>query len=175
MIQFLEYSDILNLPKEIIRQANDHPEYDSILSERARNKNYNYKEIRADIKSCIEQFKDTKYIYATLTNYHPKSSSTHSLNDWVKLSKKDDPFSKIVDKRTDDLIWAREFYHYMYDVAKQLTLAEAIYFVDDFFDGKTEDIIAGELGMSKTTLTKVKRSCLLKVNECLEFFIRNTY
>lgn len=175
-LNLLERSEILGLPDKIIEQAKANTENDYLYSKsETKKEKYNYREMRSDIKSCIDKFKDTNLYYNSLISYRPKASTINSINEWVKYCKKGDPFSKLIDKRTDDLIWAREFYYYIYDVAKQLTLDEAIYFVDDFFKGKTEDNIARELGMSKTTLTEVKRSCLIKVSECLEFFVRNTY
>lgn len=48
-------------------------------------------------------------------------------------------------------------------VARELTLQEAVYLVDSLFCDRPEELISDKLSISVKTLTKVKKSCLVKV------------
>ncbi len=69
---------------------------------------------------------------------------------------------KAVTERIDKQIWMTEFYQSLMVVASKLTEAETVYLINTFITSKTEEVIAEKLNICKTSLQKIKKSCLVK-------------
>ena len=169
MIEILDWQKVIGLPHDILHQAGEHLEFADLLSEKAC-KGYDFKEIRTYISKFITRYKDAKYLYNSFDNYDTKITPCYILNESMQQKKNTDPFTNIIDKRTDDLIWIKQFYDYFIKFSIKLTDEEAKYFVESFFYNQAEDKIEQKIGISHYALKKIKKSCLVKVWHGLKVF-----
>lgn len=161
MEEILTLDMLLELPREVLKKAEEYDEYTGLLEKR-KCQNYDFKELKREIKEYFESFRDTKYSYKFSAELNISITHSLELREGSFQRTNSDPFSKAVEKHIDDQIWLRNFYNTLLIVGQKLTLQEAIYFVDTFFGNKSEDIICEKLGICRNTLQRVKKSCLVK-------------
>lgn len=80
---------------------------------------------------------------------------------------------RAVDTYIDMLSKENEVCNKLLVLADKLTLEEGIYFVYAFFYKETEDDISNILNISRTSLQKIKKSCLIKAWFELNIFCEN--
>lgn len=153
---------LLDLPNKILNASNDNTSYLDLLSDDLVKK-YFYSNLRKDLDKVFQKFKDYKYLYSTNENYSLSSSMKNLDNIVVSFNRNNDKVSNYVMKQVDLEIWASDFYNSLLSISNKLTYNEAIYFVDTFFCGKTEEFISEKLLICKASLQKIKKSCLVKV------------
>ena len=162
MVKELSLEMLLDLPNKILNTSCDNAVYLDLLSENIVNM-YFYSNLRKDLEKVFDKFKDYKYLYSTNQNYSLTSSMSNLERVTVNSSKISDKVSSYVMKNVDLDIWANDFYNSLLRISNKLSYNEAIYFVDTFFCGKTEEFISEKLLICKASLQKIKKSCLVKV------------
>lgn len=156
-------NDILSLPNQILETAKTHNQYCELLSDFTIHEYY-YRGLKADVNRLFMRFNDAKYSYRFSISTYAKSN--FSMNS-VRIGRKMDMVGHLVEKRIDDYAWLEQFYYSLSHLATTLTEEEAVYLKEMFFEHESEEKISVHLNMCRTTLQKIKKSCLVKV--LLEF------
>lgn len=160
MTEVVSEDAFLRLPEGIQEVSKDRG-FATRLSSRIIDQYY-YSDMRKDLKKLFEDYQDAKWLLKA-KDYN----CMHSLNfnsEFITVSRtKDDKVSKYVTRHVDLERYAQKFYNAIMSVSRELTLQEAIYLVDSLFCDRTEDLISDKILVSVKTLTKIKKSCLVKV------------
>lgn len=164
MVEMINIEDFVDLPT-IMLDNSKNIKYIQLLSENTVN-TYYYTDLKKDLMSVFNKFKDSKHIIAVSNDYSLKSNMSDL--DAIKVTQgKSDKVSNYIEKKIDLSIWSKDIYYILLNLLKEITFQEALYLVSTFFDNKTEDTISEILEISKKSLYKIKKSCLVKIK--LEF------
>lgn len=160
LISSLSLNDLLELPNVILKTCEKYEEYSELLQDSIIVQYY-HKNMRKELNTIFEQFKEMKYSYPFSYNYYSKVIS----NDVCVQggNKNNDPIGNFISNHMDQYLWLERFYQAILTLATKLSNQEAVYLVDSFFGHRSEDFISDKLGISRMTLQKIKKSCLVKV------------
>lgn len=159
----LNINMLLELPSTILKKSEDDiNKFVGLLSDNVCNIYY-YKNLKSDLKSYFDKFNDMKYIYNISKEYGINLVSNYEIREEKRLIKVNDKVSNFVEKELDKEEFTREVYEKSLSLASKLTYKEAIYFVESFFSNKSDDYISEEIGISRTGLQKIRKSCLVKM------------
>ena len=162
MNYFMTLDNFLELPKEILKTSEQYDEYSELLR-RSIYEQYDAKELKEKIIKKFNRFKDAKYLCIYPIENRIKLTSPYQERIGTPSNSCVSQIEKLVEATGDEEKWAYNFRNVILTVATKLTLQEARYLIDSFFSNKSEDIIAEKLGICRTTLQNVKKSCLVKV------------
>lgn len=109
----------------------------------------------------FERFKDIKYYYKFPKNVYSKISLQNNVSKYNNHI--NDIVGNLVENSSTDSVWLENFYKCMLNISSKLTFQEAIYLVDTFFVGHSEEMISEKLGICRATLQKIKKSCIVKL------------
>ena len=168
MENVLTFNDIIELPNEIIHNAEKYSDFNDILNKELCS-TYDLKEIKDKIEKLFDKFKEIKYLY----NYsfeEIKITPSYELKENAFTRNISSPFENAVINDLDKHLWIQKFYNQLVSVSNILTIEEAIYLVNSFFCNKSEDVIAEKLGITTRTLYNIKKSCLIKVWSAFKTF-----
>ena len=162
MIDELTLDKILDLPFEVLKKADKYNEYSQLLEKDFYEK-YDVIQIKDEITSKFNRFKTAKFTCnLSAANSNIKVTPNYQYREGTSSNKISDPVGDLVRDFVDNQIWFVKFYDCVCNLASKLTIEEAEYFVDTFFSNRTEDFISEKLAISKGTLQKIKKSCLMK-------------
>ena len=158
----LSLKQIVKLPNIIIRNAGYHASYTDLLEDDICSQ-YSVPEMTSIIKSLFKKFRNSKYVYRF--SIEDTISITPSYEEKIGF------IPKKISNKTEEAIlgylnnkyFVVKFYESLIDLSKKLTYREAVYLVGSFFNGNSEEKIADTLGISKTSLQPIKKSCLVKM------------
>lgn len=122
------------------------------------------------IKGLFEEIKTAKYLYQ-FPKDNIKITYQYQDNGGVIQKPRMSSVEKIMDKQIDGLIHLTDLYNKIIEISYNLTHDESVYLVNAFLKAFTEEDIAEIIGISKTTLQHIKRSCIIKLYIGLEEFI----
>lgn len=160
MPEVVSEDTFLCLP-EGIQEVSEEKGFATRLSKRVIDQYY-YSDMRKDLKELFVYYLDAKWLLKA-KDYDCVHSLTYS-SEYITISRtNDDKVSKYVTRNVDLEKYVELFYHATMSVAKELTLSEAVYLVDSLFCDRPEELISDKLCISVKTLTKIKKSCLVKV------------
>lgn len=155
----LTLNDILELPRLVLETSKKYEEYSELLTDSVVN-HYYYSNMRKDLNVFFEKFKEIKYSYHFSFSYYSKVSYEEKV---TQSSFNRDPIGNQICNQMDDYLWIENFYQVLLMLSTKLSKQEAVYLVDSFFGHRAESFISDKLGISRMTLQKVKRSCLVKM------------
>lgn len=159
MQDIVSLNSLLSLPDDILASAD---KYGSLL-QRDFYSNYDVKTIKAELMVKFNKFKNIKcsYDFPVDSNFIKSPSLMNQVNS-SSLSY-GSRVEQLVTKSVDNQIWVTNFYLLLLNVAKKLTREESNYLVLTFFVEESEEQISEELSISRSTLQKIKKSCLVKL------------
>lgn len=161
MNEVLTYDALLNLPNVVQSRAEANEGLIDELSEKIYNKYY-YEGLKEDIDSNFDKFRESMFFYKFPLKYELSASSGSNIIAGHKKNGSISRIEKMVDDAIDNEIWLKKFYNCVVDLGDKLTVFEATYFVDTFFAGHTQVEVAGKLGITRQTLRRIMKSCLVK-------------
>lgn len=158
----LSLKQIVKLPNVIMRNARYYDSYTEQLKEDICSQ-YKVSEMKAIINSLFNKFRNYKYVCRF--SIEDTISITPSYEEKIGF------IPKKISNKTEDAIlsylnnqsFVVRFYESLVDLSKKLTYREAVYLVGAFFNGQSEETIAEAIGMTKTSLQPIKKSCLVKM------------
>ncbi len=164
MVDKISLKDFVELP-EIMLNNSKKSKYIQLLNESTISCYY-YSNLKKDLMTIFNRFKDAQYMLVFQEDYNLKSSTpTNEVTRKTKVNI--DRVGDFVEKKVDLNIWSKDIYNILYCLSNQLTFQEALYLVSTFFENKTEDELSDILSLCKKSLYKIKKSCLVKIK--LEF------
>ena len=164
----LTLKHILLVHEEIINNSRIN-NYNNLLSEKATEKYYNV-ELKKQIQQIFRKFKDLQYIISFEDEYSIQSKTNKEIPSFSD-GKISDPVGDYVEKNIDYYTWEENLYYTLLELSKKLKYEEAIYLIDSFFEGKSEEQISEKMLICRMTLQKIKKSCLVKIK--IEFARKN--
>ncbi len=161
MLDELTLDMILELPFEVLKKSEKYNEYSQLLDKDIYDK-YDVIQMKEDIASKFNRFKSAKFSCNLPPEYNIKITPSYQIREGTSSNKISDPVGELVRDFVDNQIWFVKFYNSVTNLASKITTQEAVYLVDTFFSNKSEEFISEKLGISKNTLQKIKKSCLMK-------------
>lgn len=153
---------LLELPSKIIKTSESpNNTFLNLLGESICEKYY-YRDLKKDLKKFFDHFNDMKYSLDIAIEEKIKYTSSYSYNESKKVQNSSDVISNLIEKEIDNEIFIHDVYNRIINLSSKFTYNEAIYFVDAFFSKKTDEHISEILGISRNTLQKIRKSCLVK-------------
>lgn len=120
---------------------------------------YDVLEYKKKIMRLFKTLRQEKYIRP---EYSIKMSTNYEHNSNRSSNSNGSQMENCVDKYIDSMKREEEVCESLLKLSKKLTMEEMIYFINTFLLDKTEENIADTIGISKTSLQKIKKSCLVK-------------
>ena len=154
---------LLNISKNISNNVEQNKIYNILLDENICN-NYDIIEIKKKLQSLFTSFKSARYLYefpvecsiSISANYEEKLGSFTQRNNVSKIE-------QAIQKYTDKQLHTTNIYNTIMILSLKLTGDESIYLINTFLAHKSEDDIAEMIGVSKSYLQKIKKSCIVKM------------
>lgn len=160
MIETISIKDFVELP-DIMLDNSKNVKYIQLLSEKTI-ENYYYTNLKKDLDTIFNKFKDSKYFICYQSEFDLKSNAS-SLELVRSTNTVNDKIGEFIERKVDLSIWSKDLYNILIGLSEQLTINEVYYLTFAFFDDKTEDEISYLLSVSKKGLYKIKKSCLVKL------------
>lgn len=161
MNEVLTYDAILNLPRIVKSNAEANDGLVDMLNEAICDKYY-YSTLEDYINSLFDRFKELQFFYKFPTDYELSITSSQHIIAGKNLNNSLSSVERMVDNAIDNESWLKKFYDSVVDLSNKLTVFEATYFIDTFFGGRTKTSIADKIGITRQTLRRITKSCLVK-------------
>ena len=153
---------LLNITDTIKANSKEQEDFNQLL-DKCIVDNYDILENKQKLLKLFSRFKSARYLYdfpiedqiKTTTSYEEKVGFTQRSNS-----------SKVetaVQKYCDEQIHTTNVYYSILKVSYKLTGDEVVYLINTFLTHKSEDDIAELIGISKTYLQNIKKSCIVKM------------
>ena len=163
MNDIVTLDQLLNISKKISNNVEQNKIYNILLDENICN-NYDIIEIKKKLQSLFTSFKSARYLYefpvecsiSISANYEEKLGSFTQRNNISKIE-------QAIQKYTDKQLHTTNVYNTIMILSLKLTGDESIYLINTFLAHKSEDDIAEMIGVSKSYLQKIKKSCIVKM------------
>ena len=163
MNDIVTLDQLLNISKNISNNVEQNKIYNILLDENICN-NYDIIEIKKKLQSLFTSFKSARYLYefpvecsiSISANYEEKLGSFTQRNNISKIE-------QAIQKYTDKQLHTTNVYNTIMILSLKLTGDESIYLINTFLAHKSEDDIAERIGVSKSYLQKIKKSCIVKM------------
>lgn len=163
MNRIVTLDQLLNISKNISNNVEQNKIYNILLDENICN-NYDIIEIKKKLQSLFTSFKSARYLYefpvecsiSISANYEEKLGSFTQRNNISKIE-------QAIQKYTDKQLHTTNVYNTIMILSLKLTGDESIYLINTFLAHKSEDDIAEMIGVSKSYLQKIKKSCIVKM------------
>lgn len=163
MNDIVTLEQLLNISKSISNYVEQNKMYNILLDENICN-NYDIIEIKKKLQSLFTSFKSARYLYefpvecsiSISANYDEKLGSFTQRNNVSKIE-------QAIQKYTDKQLHTTNVYNTIMILSLKLTGDESIYLINTFLAHKSEDDIAEMIGVSKSYLQKIKKSCIVKM------------
>lgn len=119
--------------------------------------------IREKLLKLFADFKSARYLYDFPLDENIKITS--STNNHEVFTQKDTTshIEKAIEKYIDKQLLTTDIYNSIIKVSYKLTNDEVLYLTYTFLTYKSEEYIAELIGISKSYLQKIKKSCLIKL------------
>ncbi len=175
MKETISLDKLLNMHNEILSIAQKNENLNDLLAVQDY-KNYDVIQIKQKLQLLFKKFQAAKYLNKFPVETIKNSSFVYDVCNTQKQNTTTSYVENIVENHTDKEIWVTLFYNNTMILAHKLTKKEAVYFTNTFLLHKTEEKIAESLEICKTSLQKIKKSCLVKVwIELKDFLEENMY
>ena len=117
---------------------------------------------RKKLLKLFDNFKSAKYLYKFPVSNAMRITPTYESKEICFQKSSQSQIEKAVEKYVDKQILTTEIYNTILDVSSRLTNSECVYLINTFFQHKSEESIAEIIGISKTYLQRIKKSCIVK-------------
>ena len=111
----------------------------------------------------FENFKSARYLYKFPISDTIRINPTYESKEICFQKSSQSQIEKAVEKYVDKQILTTEIYNSILDVSNRLTNSECAYLINTFLQHKSEESIAEIIGISKTYLQRIKKSCIVKM------------
>ena len=155
-------NQLLNINDTIKTNAKEQEDCNQLLDEFICN-SYDILENKQKLLKLFSRFKSARYLYDFPIEDQIKT--TTSYNDQIVFTQRSNTsqVENAVQKYCDEQIHTTNVYYSILKVSYKLTGDEVIYLINTFLTHKSEDDIAEIIGISKTYLQKIKKSCIVKM------------
>ena len=155
-------NQLINISDYIKEIADQNKQHNELLSEEVCN-SYDTSYIRNNLLELFNRFKSARYLYEFPLDSSIKLTPTYSFDGSCHQLSNVSQVEQIIEKHIDKQLLTTNIYFSIIKVSYKLSNEEVIYLINTFFTHKSEEDIANIIGISKTYLQKIKKSCLVKM------------
>lgn len=119
--------------------------------------------IKDELLKLFAEFKSARYLYDFPVEENVSISPTYEVHEGFTQRSTASQVENAVSRYVDKQLHTTDVYHSLIKVSYKLTNDEVVYMTNTFFTHKAEESIAEIIGISKTYLQKIKKSCLVKL------------
>lgn len=119
--------------------------------------------IREELLKLFADFKSARYLYDFPLDENIKITSSTSNHEVSTQKNTTSQIEKAIEKYIDKQLLTTDIYNSIIKVSYKLTNDEVLYLTYTFLTYKSEEYIAELIGISKSYLQKIKKSCLIKL------------
>lgn len=162
MDNIVTLNQLLNISDTITSNSKEHENYNQLLDECICDC-YDVLENKKKLLSLFARFKSARYLYDFPVEDNIRISSNYEerigFTQRQTTSQVENAISKYIDKQ----LLTTDIYNSIMKISYKLTGDEVIYLINTFLTHKSEDTISEIIGISKTYLQKIKKSCIVKM------------
>ena len=155
-------NELINISDYIKKVAEKNKQQNELLSEQVCN-SYDTSYIRSNLLELFNKFKSAKYLYEFPLDSSIKLTPSYTLDEACHQLSNVSQVEQIIENHIDKQLLTTNIYNSIIKVSYKLSNEEVIYFINTFISRKSEEDIANIIGISKTYLQKIKKSCLIKM------------
>ena len=124
---------------------------------------YDILEEKRQLECLFSKFKASKYLYDFPAEDSISYNSSYELREGFTQKSTASKVENAVERYFDKKILTTDIYNSILKLSNKLTISESIYFINTFINHISEEKIADIIGISKTYLQKIKKSCIIKM------------
>lgn len=162
MNDIVTLNQLLDVSNTITLNAQKHLEYNQLLDECVCN-SYDVLENKKKLLDLFSKFKSARYLYDFPVEKNIKMTPSYEERLEFTQRSATSQVENAVVKYLDKMIDTTNVYNSLMKVSYKLTGDEVVYLINTFLTHKSEDDIAELIGISKTYLQKIKKSCIVKM------------
>lgn len=162
MENIVTLNQLLDIVKTVTNNAKIQNDYNQLIDEYICNR-YNILDYKKKLCELFSKFKSAKYLYKFPIEENIKTTPIYEERLGFTQRSTSSQVDSEVEHYIDKMLFTTEIYNTLIKVSYKLTIGEAIYLVNTFLTHKSEDDIAEIIGISKTYLQKIKKSCIVKM------------
>lgn len=155
-------NQLLDISNAITLNAQKHIEYNQLLDESICN-SYDILENKKKLQELFAKFKSARYLYDFPIENNIRTTPVYEERIGFSQRTATSQVENAVVKHLDEMIYTTDIYNSLMKASYKLTGDEVIYLINTFLIHKSEDDIAELIGISKTYLQKIKKSCIVKM------------
>lgn len=155
-------NELINIEETIKDNIQKNCEKNELLSEIFFNQ-YDIIEEKEKLKILFSQFNASKYLYDFAIENSISYNSSYEFQDSFTQKLTASKVENTVERNLDKKILITNIYNTILKLSYKLTASEGSYLINTFIHHISEDKIAENIGISKTYLQKIKKSCIIKM------------
>lgn len=155
-------NQLLNVGDTISDNANTNNKVNQLLDEYVCNQ-YDSANIKSELLKLFATFKSARYLYDFPVEENIKINPNYELREGFTQRSTSSQVENAVARYVDKQLLTTDIYNSIIKVSYKLTGDEVVYLINTFLTHKAEESIAEIIGISKTYLQKIKKSCLVKM------------
>lgn len=155
-------NQLLNVSQTIKDNSSTNQQFNELLDAYICNQ-YDLVDIKDRLDKLFSFFKSARYLYdfplEDSINISPNYDYKESFTQRSTQSKIENAVQGYIDKQIE----TTNIYYSLMKVSYKLTGDEVVYLENTFFPHRSEEDVAELIGISRTYLQKIKKSCLVKM------------
>lgn len=172
MNSVIDMNKLLNISEDLSLLTKRYESLNVLLSDQDC-RSYNIISIKKSLLELFSKFKTARYFINVPLENNVYSSNSYTVNSHIKSNMKANRLENTVMNYVDKQAWLMRFYDSIMNLGSKLTCSEMEYFLLTFLSNRTEEDIAYKLGICKTSLQKIKKSCLVKMWLEFQFYFED--
>ena len=155
-------NELINISDYIKDASKTNEKYNELIDDKICDK-YDIADIKDKLLKLFNTFKSARYLYEfpigdtiRVTPTYERDESFHQRNNVSQVE-------KAIERKIDKQLLTTDIYNSIIKVSYKLMDSEVVYLINTFLTRKSEEDIAELIGISKTYLQKIKKSCLVKM------------
>ncbi len=153
---------LLNVSNTIRTNASKNEEYNQLLDDYICNQ-YDTSDMREKLYKLFATFKSARYLYDFPVESDIKISPNYEFHEEMVQRSTTSQIENAIERYVDKQLLTTDIYNSILKVSYKLTGDEVIYFINTFLNRKSEEEISEIIGISRTYLQKIKKSCIVKM------------
>ncbi len=162
MDNIVTLNQLLNIGELISNNATANSKVNQLLDEYVCNQ-YDHSYIKQELLKLFATFKSARYLYDFPVEENIKMSPNYELREGFTQRSTTSQVENAITRYIDKQILTTDIYYSIIKASYKLTDAEVVYLQNTFLTHKSEEDISELVGISKTYLQKIKKSCLIKL------------
>lgn len=155
-------NQLLNVSSTIKDNSSINKQYNELLDAYICNQ-YDIVDIKDKLDKLFSSFKSARYLYDFPLEDSISISPNYDFQESFTQRSTESKIENAVQRYIDKQIETTNIYYSLMKVSYKLTGDEVIYLENTFFTHRSEEDVAELIGISRTYLQKIKKSCLVKM------------